>query len=102
MIVPAIPLAELLKRLNVISVDVMKIDIEGFEPEVLRSFFSSGFPKPKHIFFEYFPFGFPTCDETVSVIRSAGYSIQQVNGKPFEPPKKPLDDNLWAELNHVD
>lgn len=98
MVVPAIPLAELLRRLNVPQVDVMKIDVEGFEPTVLRGLFRPGTPKPRHIFFEYFPKGFDSCAETVALLRGAGYSIRQVTGEPFADGMKPADDNLWASL----
>jgi FkbM family methyltransferase len=98
MILPALPLAEMLVRLNVEAIDVMKVDVEGFEPHVLRGLFDRRGPFPRNIFFEYLPQSFTTCDETVSLIRAAGYSIRQVNGEPFEPPMKPLENNLWASL----
>jgi FkbM family methyltransferase len=40
--VPVIPLADLLKREGIAQVDVMKIDVEGFEDAVLRTFFEKG------------------------------------------------------------
>jgi FkbM family methyltransferase len=39
MSVPLIPLGDLLRRESVTRVDVMKIDVEGYEDEVLQSFF---------------------------------------------------------------
>lgn len=39
MSVPLIPLGDLLRREGVTRVDVMKIDVEGYEDEVLQSFF---------------------------------------------------------------
>lgn len=98
MVVPAIPLAELLRRLDVSRVDVMKMDVEGFEPVVLRGLFRSGAPKPRHIFFEYLPTSFDSCDETVAILRGAGYSIRQVTGEPFADGIRPVEDNLWACL----
>lgn len=38
-IVPMIPLGDLLRRENIAHVDVMKIDVEGFEDAVLQTFF---------------------------------------------------------------
>ena len=99
MIVPAVPLGELLRRLGVTKVDVMKIDVEGFEPAVLRGLFTAGTPKPRHIVFEYYPEGFNTSDVTVSILWGEGYRIRQVNGEPFKPGEKPIDDNLWAALD---
>jgi FkbM family methyltransferase len=98
MIVPALSLTEILRHLEVTCVDVMKLDVEGFESEVLRGLFQGGGPKPRHVFFEYLPERFDTCEETVTLIHSAGYSIRQVNGAPFKPQDQPVDDNLWASL----
>lgn len=98
MVVPAIPLAELLRRLDVPHVDVMKMDVEGFEPTVLRGLFRPGSPKPRHIFFEYLPEGFESCCETVALLRQEGYTIRQVTGEQFTDGVKPVDDNLWACL----
>jgi FkbM family methyltransferase len=99
MIVPAFPLGELLRRLNVSKVDVLKIDVEGFEPMILRGLFQPGTPKPRHIFFEYLPAVFDTCDETVALLQKEGYSIRQVDGEPFQNRQKTADDNLWAYLD---
>lgn len=99
MTVPALPLAEILRRLNIASVDVMKLDVEGFEPQALRGLFGSDRLKPKCIFFEYLPATFTSGDETVSLLRQNGYSVRQVSGEPFHDSQKPLDDNLWASLD---
>lgn len=101
MIVPALPLAELLRRLAVDRVDVMKMDIEGAELAALRGLFSGGI-RPRHIFFEHLPETFANCDETLALLTSEGYGFRQVDGQPFDPIRKPLDDNLWAELERAD
>jgi len=48
--VPMLPLGDLLRRENISCIDVMKIDVEGYEDAVLRAFFEKEarplFPRP--------------------------------------------------------
>lgn len=53
--VPVLPLGDLLRRENISRVDVMKIDVEGFEDAVLQSFFEKEAPAlyPRAVLMEH-------------------------------------------------
>jgi FkbM family methyltransferase len=99
MIVPSYRLSDLLRQLNIDYVDVVKMDVEGFEPAVLRGLLDSSLPPPRHIIFEFIPQVFPSGLEAMRLLDDAGYRIRQVSGEQFITGKKPLDDNLWATLD---
>lgn len=96
LIVTSYRLPELLRQLDVPAVDVMKVDVEGFESAVFRGILGSDYPPPRHVVFEFIPAAFADAHEAVRVLQEAGYTIRQVNGDPFVPGGKPLEDNLWA------
>jgi len=98
-IVPAFRLADLLRRLGIPRVDVVKLDIEGFEPEALDGLLMESLSLPRHIIFEYLPQFFPTGHEVVERLRKKGYTLWQVTGATFDPSRAPVNDNVWATLD---
>jgi FkbM family methyltransferase len=54
-VVPILPLGDLLRREGVVRIDVMKIDVEGFEDAVLQAFFEKEAPAlfPRAVLIEH-------------------------------------------------
>ena len=96
------PLGDLLAPLNLAHApDLMKIDVEGHEPSVLRGLFASPQLRPRHIVFEFKPSFFPLADPEGALwqpLRAAGYTVRAVDGQPFGASAP--EDNVWAELKN--
>lgn len=95
------PLGELLAPLNVLRVpDVLKIDVEGHEPAVLRGLFATPGLRPRHIVFEFKPSFFPLADPENALwrpLRTAGYAVSDLLGQPFTDSAP--EDSVWAALS---
>jgi FkbM family methyltransferase len=81
------------------SIDLMKLDVEGYELPVLRSLFGGGLPPPRHLLIEYLPDNFPH-REIPALLRARGYALADIDGRPIEgePPAELPEGNLWARL----
>jgi FkbM family methyltransferase len=98
-LVPAIRLVDLVRRLGIPRIDVVKMDVEGSEPKTLDGLLADGLPLPRHIIFEYVPHRFPSGREVAARLQRIGYTLRQVTGAPFHADQKPVNDNVWAELD---
>jgi FkbM family methyltransferase len=92
------PLPELVPALLGHPTQLVKIDVEGHEPAVLRGIFAVPGLRPRHIVFEFKPAGFPIADAESALwrpLRAAGYVVRTVEGNPLggEIP----EHNVWAE-----
>jgi FkbM family methyltransferase len=97
-IVPSLSLAATLRALCVNRADVIKVDVEGHEPEVIDGLFLPDTPPPQHIIFEYLPRLFPRAPEIVTKLCERGYQLHDVEGEPFDPTAKLEENNVWASL----
>lgn len=99
--VAALSLPALLRQLNISSIAVMKIDVEGMEGAVLRSLDlqSPGSVRPRVILIEYIPSLLERAGESATAVlatlKSAGYELTDIDGRDV-----PLEGNL-AEDNIV-
>ena len=90
-------LEALLHFLGAPNVDLLKMDIEGGEPDVLRGFFDAGF-RPAHIVIEYLPDDFARHAGLPDILSGAGYILRSVTGASFNQVAPLPDNNLWASL----
>lgn len=95
------PFSELAALVPATALDLVKIDVEGYEARVLASLFATSTPRPRHLLVEYLPrvfdYGLP---ETLPVwLERHGYTVRTVTGEPFSPGVLLPDDNLWAEFH---
>lgn len=92
------PLGELLAPLRLERAPaMMKIDVEGHEPAVLRGCFASMRDRPRHLLFEFKPSFFPVADAEAALwapLRAAGYEMRTVGGQPLGGAVP--EDNVWA------
>lgn len=95
-----VTMADAVHATGLTRIDVMKIDVEGHEPAVLRSVFSPGVPRPRHLIVELLPTAFDYeggADSIPAYLRGQGYTLRTVTGEPFDPRAALLESNLWAE-----
>jgi FkbM family methyltransferase len=98
-LVASTTLDELCRHLDIRKIDLLKIDTEGSELGVLQGFLSSDVVACPNIIFEYMPqdFSYGTKPEDyLDFLRSKGYQIFEIDGRPFEGGRPAIDDNLWA------
>ena len=79
---------------------LIKIDVEGFEPQVLAGLDFAGPFRPKNILIE--------CDRTMGIaawgsyenfaafFTQRGYDVFDVSGRPFTGNGPLLEENAWA------
>ena len=94
------PFSELAALVPATALDLVKIDVEGYEARVISSLFASSAPRPRHILLEYVPRVFDYgLTETLPVwLERHGYRVRTVTGESFSPGGLLPDDNLWAEF----
>jgi len=94
------PLAEIARFCGWRRIDIVKIDVEGHEPQVLRSLFAPGVPRPRHILLEFKPSWFEYEGRPAnipSVLAANGYRVRDVTGQDYVAGQELPDHNLWAE-----
>lgn len=103
--VATVPLTEALRALGVQRLDVLKIDVEGYEGRVLRSLDLGSELRPRHIILEFIPAQLASCGENATALldamRAAGYRIAGVDGEPLSDPAQLPELNLWAADGRV-
>ena len=96
----SMPLSAILEALGVRRVDVLKIDVEGVEELVLRSLDMSSDHRPRHIFLEFIPdlaaHQGGSAHRVLEWLRSSGYALLDVDGRPFDGTSALRESNLWA------
>jgi len=93
---PVMKLDTLAARHNIHAVDLIKIDVEGYEREVLRG--GAGvLAVTRNVIFESLPeTGKSMVQETAGVLIGLGFTLRQVDGSPWEPGQTSIDNNVWA------
>lgn len=99
--VPVVPLSMSLPSLGVERVTLLKIDVEGVEPDVVASLDLGGPLRPRHILFEYVPeliLSQGNAPESLlAALRDAGYRLRTVRGDDFLTDVEPPEMNIWAD-----
>ncbi len=73
------------------GLDILKIDVEGFEEDVLKGasrLFKDAARKPRVIYVEVHPYAWPpigtTSESLLETLRTSGYTVKHVNGETVE------------------
>jgi FkbM family methyltransferase len=79
---------------------LLKIDIEGFEPQALAGLDFDGAFRPKNILLEYEPAfaprGWENREELMAFFAGRGYALHDVSGRPITRDAVLPDANVWA------
>lgn len=94
--VPLITLDELAGRRGLARVRLLKIDVEGYEAEVLAGA-AETLRVTDHVIFECLPDtdGSETA-RIVETLTAAGFALRQVDGSPWAPGTEAIESNVWA------
>jgi FkbM family methyltransferase len=99
-VIDCMPLNDLLAQQDFRPIQLLKIDIEGFEMEVLRSFDFNGKYRPANIIMEYIPTlhsdGF-RFGEIKHFFESRGYELLNVSGEKLKSEAQIEEDNIWLK-----
>ncbi|HVH82060.1 MAG TPA: FkbM family methyltransferase [Stellaceae bacterium] len=98
--VAAVPLSDLLHRVGASPERpiLVKIDVEGFEPQVLAGLDFAGPSRPRNIIMEYEP----TLSAWESLVAldaffaERGYDVLDVHGRPVAAAESIPEANIWA------
>jgi FkbM family methyltransferase len=89
-----------LAALAVRRVDVLKVDVEGYELNVLRSLDLASALRPRHIVFEFIPGQMAACgsdpETLLGHLAVHGYELCGVDGAPFGDAAALAECNVWA------
>ncbi len=97
-VIDCVPLNDLLAKHDFRPIKLLKIDIEGFEMEVFRTFDFSGKYRPDNIIMEFIPklhsdgFGF---DQIRQFFEGRGYELLNVSGENLTSAAQIEEDNIW-------
>lgn len=99
--VPVLPAAELAALIPPECLDLVKIDVEGYEFRVLRSLLADIPCLPRNILLEYRPaeFDYGPPGTNIEWLESLGYELNAVDGVLFDRDRPLLEHNLWARLS---
>lgn len=94
-----VELATLLAELQVPSIDVVKIDVEGQEQKVLEGLFRTDRYRPRHLLVEFRPdtpmYGLRPAD-LLALLTAEGYTLTTIHGQPYALGDTLPECNLWA------
>jgi len=88
----------LLKKYDLQFIDLVKIDVEGYEFDVLNSLFEQNI-FPMNIIFEYIPDVFTQSLALIALLKTKGYIIKDIEGNNYGGEKEVPEQNLWAYKN---
>ncbi len=92
-------LPDVLARLDIRRVDVLKIDVEGAELDVLDPLITLPSLRPQHIFFEFVPdqldYGLGA-RAFLGFVETNGYALFDVLGRPYTWGGELPEHNVWA------
>ena len=99
-IAAGVRLREILAKVSVQIVHVMKIDVEGSELRVLKGLFDNlHIPEPRHIIFEFLPNHFSygkSARDLLEYLEDRQYEILTIDGARYHFGDMVREDNLWA------
>jgi FkbM family methyltransferase len=92
------PLETVLAKAHVARVDLLKIDVEGYELQILRAFDWRGPRRPRHVIMELnsrcSDLG-ETPESCAAFWTAAGYRMRRIDGTPYAPGDELPEENLW-------
>lgn len=94
--VPLIALDDLCARREIVRVRLIKIDVEGYEAEVLAGA-DSTLKVTDHVIFEWLPdSNIFEINRITEILKGAGFELKQVDGSPWIPGTAAIENNVWA------
>src|SRR5262249_17670140 len=101
-IVPLVRLDKVLADQNVDHVDLIKIDVEGFELEVLRGL-GERMAQVRNIILEVLPVTpLPIVSEIANLLTTSGFDLRTVDGTAWCPGQPCPEWNVWASRPDYD
>jgi FkbM family methyltransferase len=99
-VVPMLRLDSILQRQNISEVKLLKIDVEGYELEVVKGL-GTRITDVQEIIFEVLDKTNPKSIETlIQLLMSEGFNIFNIQGVPWQIGVEIPESNLWASRNH--
>jgi hypothetical protein len=96
-------LSEIVNHYDLPEIDLIKIDVEGFEMNVFNGFFGQNQLQPKNIIMEFSDLtertGFSR-QQVFSYMCNLGYQAHSVLGTPFNLGDDYPEANLWFKKTH--
>lgn len=96
--VAAFPLQSILAYAKLEGVTLLKVDVEGFELNVLKGLDWRGRYRPENVLLEFTDYGARLNGGRKSILRflsERGYSAYTVEGQPLSDFDHPTEDNAW-------
>jgi len=94
--VPLMRIDSVCARHSVDRVKLLKIDVEGYEREVLAGA-EATLAITKNLIFECLPEADPaTVEDVVSRLNRQGFDLRQIDGSGWTPEVAPIEHNIWA------
>ena len=91
-----IVLDDLVARRNLARIRLLKIDVEGYEAEVLAGA-AATLALTDHVIFEWLPEGDEAAGRrVVEALESQGFVLRQVDGSPWTAGGPAIEHNVWA------
>ncbi|WP_199141784.1 FkbM family methyltransferase [Pedobacter sp. ASV12] len=94
-------LDELVTHFKIDRIDLLKMDVEGFEGKIIAGFKSIGKVKPQNILMEYSDYVSRTGISKTYLYNyfiELGYESLDVNGMPYAGEGELMEDNIWFRL----
>jgi FkbM family methyltransferase len=90
-----IAIQDLLQELGCPPIRLLKIDVEGHEPSVLRGMVFTGPFRPENVLIEVEPAFGESAGTAIEILRLAGYDAYTVGGQPLRKGMHIPENNLW-------
>jgi FkbM family methyltransferase len=96
---PLVRLDDLAKQLGIARIDLLKIDVEGYELDVLKGIDFTSHIRPANIILEYADsgaaYGTKGRSDVHAFLTNRGYSANDVEGSPIASCSNPVEQNAW-------
>lgn len=94
--VPIVRIDTVARRHGLDRVRLIKIDVEGYEAEVLRGA-AATLAATDHLVFECLPeTETATVEQIAATLRAAGFALRQLDGASWVPGQSAIENNIWA------
>jgi FkbM family methyltransferase len=96
----AATIGELAMHFGLEAIDVLKVDVEGYDLAIINSMFVDSSIRPEHILFEYLPeyFAYGISDRNLNeYFADFGYRLVTIDDEPYSPGLALPEGNLWAQ-----
>jgi FkbM family methyltransferase len=88
-------MGNLINKYQLANVDLVKLDVEGYELNIIKSFFAENV-YPRNILFEFIPSHFAGARDVINLLTENGYEIRDITGEIYNGKNDVLEQNLIA------